>query len=433
MESQQIRAVLMNELKPALGCTEPAAVALAVATARQYVPGALERIDVSVDPNVFKNGAGVFVPGSNDTGLAVAAALGATAGRAELGLEVLRDVTPSSLAEARRLLDEQQVGITIHTGGEPGLHIAATVRASGHTSTAVISGSHTHLASVTLDGEIVITNGPEQAATQPVASGADLKDMGLMTLIETIIASDDAEWSFLIPLAETNMEVARYGLGHQEGLGIGAHLRALIGTGMVADDLANACLISTAAAADTRMQGVSLPVISTNGSGNQGLAISVPITVAAGRLPGGREHLGKALAIGQCGAIYLKQYIGKLSALCACAVASATGTALAVAYLLGCDTAQTEAAGKLVAANLTGMICDGAKVGCALKLASSSAASIQAALLAAGGVVISADNGVVGETLEETIRNIGRVSNPGMVETDSVLLSIVEGKVYGHQ
>jgi L-cysteine desulfidase len=428
VDASQISAVLRNELKPAIGCTEPAAVAFAVAVARAQAPGAIEQISVTVDPNVYKNGAGVYVPGGDCTGLGIAAALGAIAGQASLGLEVLRDVSPDQLKAAQQLIAEQRVTISLHQG-EQGLHICATIVADGHTAVAVISREHTNVTEVTLDGKAVpFALGAQDGGAEKPASGRDLRDIGLMKLVKTIIASSDDEWAFLIPLAEANLRVAAYGMEHPEGLGIGTHFQRLIKRGIISDDLVNDCLIHTAAAADARMNGAQLPVVATNGSGNQGLAVSLPIIVAARRLPDGPAHLAKALAIGQTSAVYLKQYIGKLSALCACAVASATGSALAIAYLLGCDMSQLEAAGNLIAANLTGMICDGAKVGCALKLASSSAASVQAALLASDGVTITADNGVVGQTLEATIRNIGRVSNPGMVETDSVLLSIVEEK-----
>lgn len=432
MDSTTIAEIIRSELKPAIGCTEPAAVAFAATVARGLVPGEVEAIDVAVDANVFKNGAGVYVPGSGGlTGLAIAAALGALAGRADLGLEVLRDVDAESAAAAAELAGSGRVSVSI-AGDEPGLRIAATVRAGGHSAEVIITGDHTHISSLAVDGAAVDqpqTSRSSAGTSVAQPSGRALKDLGLMSLVETILASDDREWAFLVPLAETNLQVATDGISRPQGLGIGAHMKHLAASGLVANDLLTECITCTAAAADARMHGARLPVISTNGSGNQGLAISIPIAVAAHRLPGGERRMAKALAVGQVSAIYLKQYIGKLSALCACAVASAIGSAIGITYLLGGGPAEMEAAGNLVAANLTGMICDGAKVGCALKLASSSAAAVLAALLAADSVTISADNGVVGSSLEETIRNIGRVSNPGMVETDSVILSIVEEKV----
>lgn len=432
MNAAEIRDIISSELRPAIGCTEPAAVALAVASARQHVPGTIESVKVIVDPNVYKNGAGVYVPGSGLTGLPIAAALGAVAGNPDLSLEVLRDVGPDDVERAKLLIAEGRVSVCVDRALH-GLSIDATVVAGGHEARAVISASHTNLTRIEVDGCAVdLAERRGAADAQAAAGGRALKGLGLKTLIETVIASADELWDFLVPLAEANLAVAGEGLRGAQGLGLGANLQRLVARAQLGDDLVNACMIPTAAAADARMFGARLPVISTNGSGNQGLAVSIPVIVAAHRLSGGQARLPKALAIAQLTAIYVKQYIGKLSALCACAVASAAGSALGITYLLGCGLPEMEAAGKLVMANLTGMICDGAKLGCSLKLASSSAVSVQSALLAAGGMNISADNGIVGRDFEETIANIGRVSDPGMIETDDVILSIVEEKLDRH-
>ena len=208
-------------------------------------------------------------------------------------------------------------------------------------------------------------------------------------------------------------------------ISLGWHYQKLMESGLLGSDLANLAMTATAAAADARMSGWDKPVFSTNGSGNQGITASLPVLTVGETLGCSDQQIAKALVVSQVVTIYVKQHIGKLSALCACAVAAAVGAACGVVQLLDAPYETMAAAINIMVANLTGMICDGAKVSCSIKLATAASTAVQAALLAHAGLVVPAADGIIGNTAEETIKNLGSVSNPGMVETDRVILDVM--------
>lgn len=415
-------ALLQSEIRPALGCTEPAAVALACAVAASHLDGPPLRVNVETDPNVFKNGMGVFIPGTNKTGLPLASALGALAGKPELELEVLSGCEPF-LAKAQAMVRDHQVTVT-PTRPRGNISILAHVTNANGEAAALIEGSHTRLARVTVNNK-VIHEEIEQATAAKDNCVSYLLDYSIRELVTACENLAPEAYRFLLDCALSNQAVARAGIEQQLGLGLGYRYQTLMDSGQLNKDLANLALTATAGAADARMSGYDAPVYSTNGSGNQGITASLPVLVAGQKLNKTEQEIGIGLAISQIVTLYVKQRIGKLSALCACAVAAAIGASCGIVYLMDAPYEALEETIKLMVANLTGMICDGAKVSCSLKLATAASTAVQTALLAKLGMVAPIGDGIISTTVEDTLRNLGSVSNPGMVETDNIILDVM--------
>lgn len=415
-------ALLQAEIRPALGCTEPAAVALACAVAASRLDGPPFRVDVATDPNVFKNGMGVFIPGTSKTGLPLAAALGALAKKPELELEVLSGCD-IYLAKAQAMMRANQVTVT-PTRPRGNLSILAHVFSANGEATALIEGSHTHLARVTVNNEVVHEEKAQVTTTKGVCASR-LLDYSVKELIIACENLPAEAYRFLLDCALSNQAVASAGIEQQLGLGLGYRYQTLMDSGQLNRDLPNLAQTATAGAADARMSGYDAPVYSTNGSGNQGITASLPVLVVGQELGKSEQEIAIGLAISQVVTLYVKQRIGKLSALCACAVAAAIGASCGIVYLMDAPYQAIEETIKLMVANLTGMICDGAKVSRSLKLATAASTAVQTALLAKLGMVAPIGNGIIATTVEDTLRNLGSVSNPGMVETDNIILDVM--------
>lgn len=415
-------ALLQKEIRPALGCTEPAAVALACAAAASYLGEPPIRVEVETDPNVFKNGMGVFIPGTKKTGLLLASALGALAGNPELELEVLSGCD-CALDKAEAMVSQQQVTVT-PTRQRGDISILARVRSANHEATALIEGSHTHLVRITLDGKVVIED-LLKATTVQENCASSLLDYSIKELVMACKTLPAEAYEFLLNSALQNQRVSEEGIRQELGLGLGSRYRKLTDSGQSAKDLANLAVTATAGAADARMSGYDAPVFSTNGSGNQGITASLPVLIVGQELKRDDQEIAIGLAISQIVTLYVKQNIGKLSALCACAAAAAIGASCGVSYLIQAPYPALEETIKLMVANLTGMICDGAKVSCSLKLATAARTAVQTAELAKLGMVAPVGDGIIAATVEETLSNLGAVSNPGMLETDNIILDVM--------
>lgn len=429
MDTQVILALLHEEVLPTLGCTEPGAVALAAAHAAAVLPpgGAIERVAVAVSGNVYKNGVAVGVPGTGETGLPIAAALGAVIGQPQRQLAVLAAATPQHIAAAKALLARGEVEVRV-APERSGLWVQVRLYSSQGWSEAVIQEKHTNLVSLSKNGAplpVSRTAAEVKADPRTALQGQDVTVAGIIAAVERIPLPDLA---FIGDGIDMNVAAARLGIERRLGLGIGAFFAAMRADGARADDLANYAKTLTAAAAEARMSGENVPVMSSAGSGNHGITVILPVYAVAERTGASRERLLRAVAVSHLLTVYIKMHTGNLSALCGCAVAAATGASAAIAWLLGGSTAAVAAAMKNVIANLTGMICDGGKVGCALKLSTAATVAVDSAQLALQGIVIPADNGILADSIEDTIRNLGRVSNPGMVRTDAVIMEVIQAK-----
>ncbi len=425
-----VKDILRMQVAPALGCTEPAAVALAAATAAKLLPSRPQRIDVWVDPNIYKNGLAVIIPGTGGlSGLDLAAALGVFGGDPTLGLEVLEPLDDAAVLEARNFVRDGKVEIHL-LEDHRGLFIRATVSDGAHVVEAVIRDMHDNVAGLRLDGVDLAASPsakPGPASNLPRLEEW-LKTLSLDDLLRLLDDLDAEDRDFLMEGVRTNVRLAEYGLKHGSGLGVGKTLDRLVRQKLICRDMILAARILTSAAADARMGGVKLPAMSSAGSGNHGLTAILPIWAIREFISCDERTVLDAIALSHLITAYVKAHTGRLSAICGCSVAAGAGASAGVTYLLGGGAAHIAGAIKNITEDLAGIICDGAKAGCALKLATAAGAAAQAALFSLQGVNVMATDGIIAHSPEQTMQNIGALSTEGMIETDRTILKIMLAK-----
>ena len=439
MEYREILNLIHREVKPALGCTEPIAVALAVAKAVEIIMEncpcgedwrlrADYRIDVAVSGNILKNGMGVGIPGTGMVGLPVAAALGAVCGRSAQGLEVLSGLSPSAVERAKALVADKKVTISVAPTDRL-LYVKATVTVDGgaHASAevdphayAIIEDDHDKIVETSFADKILMSSESGAAAAEHVS---DAYDLSVKDICEFASSADYKDIEFILDDRKLNLALAIEGLHGDFGLNVGRTIRENQKE-VFGDDFMSYAMGLTAAASDARMAGSTLPALSNSGSGNQGITVSMPIIAYSLKYGVEDEKLARALVLSNLVAIHIKHYLGKLSALCGCVVAS-TGSACGIVYLQGGGYKEVCAAIKNMAGNITGMVCDGAKVGCAMKVASGVSCAVQSAVLALRGTCIPSTDGIIEDDVEKTIRNIGAIGSAGMKVTDKMILDIM--------
>ena len=437
---QEIIDLIRSEVKPALGCTEPIAVALAVAKAVEIItencPGdcpdgwrrkADFKIEVEVSSNILKNGMGVGIPGTGMVGIPVAAALGAVCGESALGLEVLKNLAREDVLRARELADTKAVKVTV-ADTDHLLYVKATVYLEGARASAevdphayaVIEDDHDRIVETSFADRILMSS-ESAAATEDKGR----KNLGLTVreIFDFATSAPFDDISFILEDRTLNLALAMEGLHGDYGLKVGKAIRETQRE-VFGDDFLSYAMGMTAAASDARMAGCTLPAMSNSGSGNQGITVSMPVIAYAIKYNVDDERLARALILSNLVAIHIKSYLGKLSALCGCVVAS-TGSACGIVYLQGGGVPEVSAAIQNMAGNITGMVCDGAKVGCAMKVASGVSCAVQSAVLALRGTCIPSTDGIIEDDVEKTIRNIGKIGSAGMKTTDRMILDIM--------
>ncbi|XXJ18491.1 serine dehydratase subunit alpha family protein [Desulfovibrio caledoniensis] len=420
----QYRAIISKEVVPALGCTEPITISLAAARAAETLGAFPERVTVLVSGNLLKNGMGVGVPGTGSTGLDIAAAVGVTGGKSELALEVLRDLTEAQVEQGKRLLAEGKVSVDVADAGEL-LYAEVTVTAGGETARCVIAREHTGIVLVEKNGQVLLDK------RQPAPS--ETGEAWPLTVREVFEYATEApleDLDFILEAARLNEAAAAMGLERDWGLRVGRSMDRDLEAGLRSDDIVSYATKLTAAASDARMEGAPLPVMSNSGSGNQGLTATLPVVAFARRRGDSEEALVRALIMSHLTAIHLKHHLGRLSALCGASLA-ATAAGCGIVLLLGGGLKEVEGAIRNTVGDIAGMICDGAKTSCALKVASCVEAAVNGALLAMKGITIPGRDGIVEDDIEACIRNIGRLGSVGMAETDKVILDIMTSKSNG--
>ena len=436
-QRQALIALLHEQVVPAVGCTEPAAVALATAKACEVL-GCRQgcRLDIRLSPNMLKNALGVGIPGTGMVGLPIAVALGALIGRSTDGLQVLKDVTPEAVSAGRRLIQEGRIHIALAPEPTPLLYIEVTATRGQDSATAVIADSHTRFVRILRNGQpLPIDPAQEdeqraqpQAATLSTAStNGENNARSLRLLYEFATTAPLEEIDFINEAARLNLAAAELALQGNYGHQLGKTLTRPLGLGILGPSIYTHILATTAAACDARMAGAPIPVMSNSGSGNQGICATNPVAVFARENHNTAEELTRALILSHLTAIYIKQSLGTLSALCGCVVAS-TGSACGITYLMGGDYPHICAAVKNMVANLTGMICDGAKPACALKLSSAVSTAVLSALLAMQGQEVSAAEGIIDEDVDQSIHNLTRIGHDAMRATDQCVLDIMCAK-----
>jgi L-cysteine desulfidase len=419
---------ILQGVQPSLGCTEPAAIALAAALAREAIEGEVRKVTVLCDANVFKNALNVNIPGLEEVkGALMAAGLGALAGDFQLRLEILSKVTPEDLCAVRELTDRGLINVSIEDGERPGLYIEALVETDQGSGRAIIEGTHTSVTAVEADGQPLPLPDWAGAGDESGAKGGEaiLKEMTLEAIVELAEEMTAKEMAYIVKGVRMNEAAGREGLAKKAGLGVGATLSELVEEGLLADDLASQAEVLTAAAVDARMSGLRVPIMTSSYSGNQGIAATIPIATVARELGAGEEELAKAIATSHLVTAYVKVHVGNLSALCGACVAGVIGAAAGIVRLLGGGKAEIERAISIMVGNLAGVICDGAKLGCALKVGTGASVAVKSAMLAMRGVRVPEGEGIVGATAESTVRNLGALANPGMVQTDAQILQIM--------
>lgn len=411
--------IMKNEIVCALGCTEPSAVALAVAKARETLNEEVDYLEISVSANILKNAMNVGIPKTNLRGIDVAAALGCIAGKSYYGLEVLKDVTEEDILLAQKMISENKIKILLKDCEEK-LYIQAKCFHKHKSAEAIIQKYHTNISSVCRNDEVIYL----KSDAQEEADEGGAYNLTLKEIYQFISNVDVKKLSFLKEVIDVNYRIAKEGLEKEYGMGVGKHLydQKIKNSGI---DFQTYLVAHTAAAADARMAGCTLPVMATTGSGNQGITASVPVIAASELLACSEEKKYRALALSELVTIHVKDYIGKLSALCGCAIAASIGTACALTYLMGGNYKNIEYAVKNMIADISGLICDGAKAGCALKIATSVSGAIQCACLAIEAVEVPNKDGIICEDVEKTIKNLGNLGNEGMIITDHVILNMM--------
>ncbi|MCM1539834.1 MAG: L-serine ammonia-lyase, iron-sulfur-dependent, subunit alpha [Blautia sp.] len=414
--------IMQREIVCALGCTEPSAVALAVAKARETLGEEPDKVLLQVSGNILKNAMSVGIPGTNLKGIETAAALGCVAGKTEYGLEVLRGIDQGHIRQAREMIGQGRLEIQLKDCEER-LYIEAKCVKGDRSAEAVIERYHTNFVNVCKNDRVIYFKDKE-AVTEENTGIYQLTLRGIWDFIQQCSLE---QLQFLDEVIEVNSRIAEEGLKGDYGMGVGKHL-AQRGKQDQEMDFQTYVVSYVSAAADARMAGCPLPVMATTGSGNQGLTASLPVIAAARRLGCSREQMYRGLALSELVTIHVKEYIGKLSALCGCAIAASIGSACGITYLLGGQYENVEYAVKNMVADISGLICDGAKAGCALKIATSIAGAIQCAYLALEGVEAPDRDGIVCESVEDTICNLGNLGNNGMRATDHVILDMMLAK-----
>ena len=422
---EQIIALIKREVVPAVGCTEPMAVALCVARATEMLGCRPEKITTLLSANILKNAMGVGIPGTGMIGLPIAIALGAIIGKSEYKLEVLKDITPEALEQGKQYINEGRINIQLKENCCDKLYVEAICEGGGHTASATIQGSHTNFVSATVDGAIFLIDEVPGETCQD--SDDDDISLNLRLVYDFAMEAPLDEIRFILETRDYNLKAADESLKGNYGHCLGKTMNRPLSHGIFGNTIFSRILSKTALACDARMGGALIPVMSNSGSGNQGICATNPVAVYAMENENTEEELIRALTLSHLTAIYIKQSLGKLSALCGCVVAS-IGSSCGITYLMGGDYERMCHAVKNMVANLTGMICDGAKPSCALKITSGVSTAMLSAVLAMEGRHVTSAEGIVDDDVDRCIHNLTIIGADAMCATDNMVLNIMTGK-----
>lgn len=421
----RIIALINKEVVPAVGCTEPMAVALCTARATENLGRRPEKITALLSANILKNAMGVGIPGTGMIGLPIAIALGALIGKSEYQLEVIKDLTPESLEEGKGFLgDGNRIDIKLKENISEKLYIEICCQAGDDCATAVIAAGHTNFVYEERNGNVLLDkrqclggNGNEEGDIQ----------LDMKTVWEFATTAPVGEIDFILKTRDYNLRAAEESKKGNYGHCLGKTIDRPLSHGIFGKTIFSHIISQTALACDARMGGAMIPVMSNSGSGNQGICATNPVAVYAQENENTEEELVRALTLSHLTAIYIKQSLGKLSALCGCVVAS-IGSSCGIVYLMGGDYTRVCHAVKNMIANLTGMICDGAKPSCSIKICSGVSSALLSALLSMEGEHVTAAEGIIDQDVDRSIRNLTSIGKEAMTSTDDMVLSIMTSK-----
>ncbi|PJG82026.1 serine dehydratase subunit alpha family protein [Caviibacterium pharyngocola] len=420
---QQILQTVKQEVVPALGCTEPISLALAAATARRYLNSVPDKIEAKVSPNLMKNGMGVTVPGTGTLGLTMAAAIGAIGGDPDAGLEVLKHITPEQTAQAKALIAEDKVSVSI-LETEHILYSETTLFQGDEQVCVRIAAHHTNIIYIAKNGEVLFSKpcAVETDHLNEIFTALRAKD-----IFDFSMNVDESEIAFIREAATLNEALSQEGLRNDYGLHIGRTLQKQIERGLLSDDLMSRIIIETAAASDARMGGANLPAMSNSGSGNQGITATMPVVVVARHINATEEQLTRALFLSHLMAIYIHSKLPKLSALCA-ATTAAMGSCAGIAWLLGGSFDTISRVISSMIGDISGIICDGAANGCAMKVSTGVTSGYKAVLMALDNTNVTGDEGIVEHCLDRSINNLCNIASRSMQHTDRQVIEIMVNK-----
>ena len=421
---KEIIALINREVVPAMGCTEPVAVSLCTAKAVEILGCEPQLLEVRLSPNVLKNAMGVGIPGTGMIGLPIAVALGAIVGKSEYMLEVLKDTTPDAVQKGTAMIDEGRIKVGLKEGACDMLYIEVEARSGDDKAVAVISGAHTNFVFLQRNDNVIADC--SNASGTAVEGVRDI-ELTLQRVWEFATESPLEELVFILKARDLNKAVAEESLKGEWGHCLGRIINGDARNKVFGDTTFARMVSYTSAACDARMGGAKIPVMSNSGSGNQGIASTLPVVVYAEEAKVDDEKLVRALVLSHLTVIYIKQSLGRLSALCGCVVAS-TGSSCGVTYLMGGGYNEVAMAVKNMVANLTGVICDGAKPSCSLKLASAVSTALFSAVMAMEHRCVTSLEGIVDEDVDKSIRNLTSIGSQGMQQTDKMILSIMTSK-----
>ena len=422
-ERKQIIDLIKKEVIPAIGCTEPIAVALCVAKAAETLGMKPEKIEVLLSANILKNAMGVGIPGTDMVGLPIAVALGALIGRSEYQLEVLRDCTPEAVEQGKLFIAEKRICISLKEDITEKLYIEVICTAGSQKATAVIAGGHTTFVYIATDEKVLLD---KQQTANEEEEDASL-ELNLRKVYDFALTSPLDEIRFILDTARLNKAAAEQAFKGNYGHSLGKMLRGTYEHKVMGDSVFSHILSYTSAACDARMAGAMIPVMSNSGSGNQGISATLPVVVFAEENGKTEEELIRALMLSHLTVIYIKQSLGRLSALCGCVVA-ATGSSCGITWLMGGNYNQVAFAVQIMIAYLTGMICDGAKPSCALKVTTGVSTAVLSAMMAMEDRCVTSVEGIIDEDVDQSIRNLTRIGSQAMNETDKMVLDIMTHK-----
>lgn len=421
-----IQTVKQN-VKPAMGCTEPVALALASAIAASHLAGRIDHIEAKVSPNLMKNGMGVTVPGTGMVGLPIAAALGALGGDAQAGLEVLKSASVEEITAAKLLLASGKVSVSIQEPCDEVLYASAKVYTLDESAEVTIAGGHTRVIRIIKNDVTLLDIGNTHCAEEGEQTAA-LEHITLAQVVEFAEQVPFDKISFILDAALLNSALSHEGLRAQYGLHIGVTLQRQRERGLLAKDLLTDIMIRTSAASDARMGGACLPAMSNSGSGNQGIAATMPVVVVAEHLGCSQEQMARGLILSHLTAIYIHHQLPMLSALCAATTAS-MGAAAGICWLIDGSYRSISMAISSMIGDVSGMICDGASNSCAMKVSTSVSSAWKAVLMALDETAVTGNEGIVAHDVEQSITNLCSLACQSMQQTDKQVIQIMASKL----
>ncbi len=421
-KTEYLLNMVKEETVPAIGCTEPVAVAFAAAYAKKYIKNDIDRMDILVSKNIYKNGKSVIIPNTHEWGLDLAAALGVIGGNPDDGLMILRNVDLNLIDKAHTMIDEGKITVN-YLESSPDVYVEIILVNINEKVELTLNGKHNHIEKVIYNGETVYQDELNEEKTSSYSMLKELTFVEIRRISEEI---DIEAIRFIEDGIIMNKNAAEDGLAQGKGLKIGSALFKLQKEGKINTDSSMRARILTAASADARMGGSDCPIMTSAGSGNQGLGVVLPIMVVAEDNEIDNDRLIRGIFFAHIINKYIKIYTGKLSAMCGCAIAAGIGSSSAITWMLGGDDEQIAGAATNMLSNLTGMICDGAKENCALKLSSSAGEAVLSAFLALENVIVKPNIGIVGKTIEDTIKNVGILCKEGLIQANDVIVSIIK-------